>query len=136
MAQLEQAADICARRRAVYDLYSDLLAPLAADGLITVPRATGTEVNGHIFWILLETEAVRADLISYLNAHHINAVFHYVPLHSAPAGRKFGRPSGDLAVTDQISKRLLRLPLYYGLDDSDVHRVVQAIFAYFDASSR
>ncbi|MGO4741342.1 dTDP-4-amino-4,6-dideoxygalactose transaminase [Bosea sp. 2KB_26] len=131
MAQLEQADAICARRRAIYDLYRDLLAPLAADGTITLPRATGTEVNGHILWILLESETVRADLIRYLSGHNINAVFHYVPLHSAPAGRKFGRPSGDLAVTDGISNRLLRLPLYYTLDDNEIHRVAQAIFAYF-----
>lgn len=134
MAQLEQADAICERRRAVYDLYRNLLAPLGADGTIGLPRATGTEVNGHIFWMLLESEAVRADLIRYLNSHNINAVFHYVPLHSAPAGRKFGRASGDMAVTDQISNRLLRLPLYYTLDDNEIHWVAQAIFAYFGRS--
>jgi len=134
MAQLEQADIICSRRRAIYDLYRERLAPLAEDGTVTLPRATGTDVNGHIFWLLLESEAVRADLIRYLNARDINAVFHYVPLHSAPAGRKFGRASGDLAVTDRISSRLLRLPLYYTLDDDEVFRVVQAIFAYFGRS--
>ena len=131
MAQLEKADVICARRRAIYELYRELLAPLAADGTINLPRATADEVNGHIFWILLESEAVRADLIRYLNGHNINAVFHYVPLHSAPAGRKFGRQSGDLPVTERISNSLLRLPLYYTLDDNEVHRVAQAIFAYF-----
>lgn len=134
MAQLEHADAICERRRGIYDLYRDLLAPLGADGTIGLPRVTGTEVNGHIFWIMLESEAVRRDLIPYLNSHEINAVFHYVPLHSAPAGRKFGRVSGDMAVTDQISNRLLRLPLYYTLEDTEVHRVVQAIFDYFGRS--
>lgn len=131
MAQLEQADIICERRRAIYDLYRERLAPLADDGTVTLPRATGTDVNGHIFWLLLESEAVRADLIRYLQARDINAVFHYVPLHSAPAGRKYGRVSGDLAVTDQVSNRLLRLPLYYTLDDGEVDRVVRAIFDYF-----
>ncbi len=135
MAQLENADAICARRRVVYDLYRDLLAPLATEGKIVVPRATGTEVNGHIFWILLESEAVRANLIKHLNAHDINAVFHYVPLHSAPAGRKFGRPGGELSVTDDVSNRLLRLPLYYTLDDAEIHRVVRAIFSFFGGSA-
>jgi dTDP-4-amino-4,6-dideoxygalactose transaminase len=134
MAQLEQADAICARRRAIYDQYLSLLAPLAADGSIILPRAKADEVNGHIFWILLQSEAIRADLIRFLSALNVNAVFHYVPLHSAPAGRKFGRTSGDLAVTDRISSCLLRLPLYFTLNDDEVHRVVQAIFAYFGRS--
>lgn len=131
MAQLEQADIICARRRAIYDLYRNLLAPLGADGTVALPRTTGTEVNGHIFWLLLESEAVRADLIRHLNSENINAVFHYVPLHSAPAGRRFGRPSGDLAVTDSVSNCLLRLPLYYALEDQEVYRVARSIFAFF-----
>lgn len=131
MAQLEQADIICARRRAIYDLYRDLLGPLGADGTVALPRTTGTEVNGHIFWLLLESEAVRADLIRHLNSENINAVFHYVPLHSAPAGRRFGRQSGDLAVTDSVSNRLLRLPLYYALEDQEVYRVARSIFAFF-----
>lgn len=131
MAQLEQADVICARRRAIYDLYRTKLAPLAEAGVAILPRATGTDANGHIFWLMLETEEVRADLIRYLNARNINSVFHYVPLHSAPAGRRYGRVSGALNVTDAVSNRLLRLPLYYTLTDDELTKVVHAIFSYF-----
>ncbi|MGE7470870.1 dTDP-4-amino-4,6-dideoxygalactose transaminase [Bosea sp. NPDC003192] len=134
MAQFELADAICERRRKVYDLYHDLLAPLATEGLVTLPRASGAEVNGHIFWMLLESEPVRADLIRHLTAHGINAVFHYIPLHSAPAGRKYGRTSGNLAVTERVSNTLLRLPLYYTLTDDHVRRVAGAISAFFGRS--
>jgi dTDP-4-amino-4,6-dideoxygalactose transaminase len=105
---------------------------LAAAGDIVIPQATGSEANGHIFWLLLEDEGVRAALIRHLNGHSINAVFHYVPLHSAPAGRRFGRVAGEgLPVTDSISSRLLRLPLYMELDDAGVDRIVSAVGAFF-----
>ncbi|MGE8106553.1 dTDP-4-amino-4,6-dideoxygalactose transaminase [Allorhizobium sp. NPDC080224] len=136
MAQLECADGICKRRREIYDMYRDLLAPLSMSGDIEIPSATGTDVNGHIFWILLESETVRSDLIQHLNRNDINAVFHYVPLHSAPAGRKYGRASGALSVTDDISSRLLRLPLYYKLSDREVHRVIDVIARFFGPKNR
>jgi dTDP-4-amino-4,6-dideoxygalactose transaminase len=130
-AQLEHAEAVCTRRRALYDLYRRQLQPLADQGCITIPRASGAEANGHIFWLLLEDGATRAALIEHLNERQINAVFHYVPLHSAPAGRRFGRPSGSLEVTDSVSSRMLRLPLYFELADDDVSRITDAIGAFF-----
>lgn len=130
-AQLEHAEAVCTRRRALYDLYRRRLQPLADQGCITIPRASGAEANGHIFWLLLEDGATRAALIEHLNERQINAVFHYVPLHSAPAGRRFGRPSGSLEVTDSVSSRMLRLPLYFELADDDVSRITDAIGAFF-----
>lgn len=131
-AQLEHATAICDRRRALYELYREGLAPLAASGDIAIPQATGTETNGHIFWLLLPDEPTRGALIRHLDQQGINAVFHYVPLHSAPAGRQYGRPAAEvLSVTDSVSGRLLRLPLYLELGDADVARVVRAVGNFF-----
>lgn len=131
-AQFEHAEAICARRRALYDHYRAGLAWLADAGEISIPAATGAEANGHIFWLLLEDETTRGALIRHLAAEDINAVFHYVPLHSAPAGLRFGRVSGPgLPLTDSISARLLRLPLYLELTDADVARVVASVGRFF-----
>ncbi|MBX9700838.1 MAG: dTDP-4-amino-4,6-dideoxygalactose transaminase [Acetobacteraceae bacterium] len=130
-AQFEHAEAVCARRRALYEIYRQGLAPLAAAGDIAIPTATGEAANGHIFWLLLADEPTRAALIRHLNGQGINAVFHYVPLHSSPAGQRFGRAAGPLPVTDSVSSRLLRLPLYLELSDEDAHRVVGAVGAFF-----
>ncbi len=130
-AQFEHAEAVCARRRALYDLYREGLRPLAEAGDVSIPAATGAEANGHIFWLLLEDEATRAALIRHLNGQRINAVFHYVPLHSAPAGVKYGRVAGPMAVTDSISSRLLRLPMYLELADAEVARVVAEVGRFF-----
>lgn len=130
-AQLEHAEAICSRRRSLYDLYRQQLGPLAAQGDIVIPGAGGAEANGHIFWLLLPNEETRASLIRHLATDNISSVFHYVPLHSAPAGRKFGRVVGNLPVTDSVSGRLLRLPLYLDLRNEDVARVTAAIGAFF-----
>ncbi|CAD5293101.1 TDP-4-oxo-6-deoxy-D-glucose transaminase [Bosea sp. 62] len=134
-AQLEHVEAICARRRALYDLYREHLQLLAKRGDIVIPEATGTDANGHIFWLLLKDEPTRAALIKHLAAYNINAVFHYIPLHSAPAGRKFGRTDGDLTVTDSVSNSLLRLPLYLELTDDDVHRIIDTISGFFGQKS-
>ncbi len=134
-AQFEHAERICARRRALYDRYRIGLAPLAAAGDIVVPQATGEEANGHIFWLLLADEATRSAMIRHLGAANIHAVFHYVPLHSAPAGLRFGRVAGNgLPVTDSVSQRLLRLPLYLEMTDADVDRVIAAVGGFFGRS--
>jgi dTDP-4-amino-4,6-dideoxygalactose transaminase len=130
-AQLERAEAICARRRAIYDLYRAGLQPLAECGHLTIPAASGAETNGHIFWIMLNEERTRARLIAHLANENIQAVFHYVPLHSSPAGRKFGRTVGSMAVTDGAASRLLRLPLHLALSGCDVRRVIDAVSAFF-----
>ena len=130
-AQFEHAEAVCARRRVLYDQYREGLRPLAEAGHISIPAATGAEANGHIFWLLLEDEPTRAALIRHLNEQRVNAVFHYVPLHSAPAGLKFGRVAGPMAVTDSISSRLLRLPMYMELTDAEVTRVVAEVGRFF-----
>jgi len=98
---------------------------------VTLPAATADEANGHIFWLLAKDAAARAALLAHLNARGINAVFHYVPLHSAPAGLRYARAQGNLAVTDDIAARLVRLPMYLGLGEGEVARVIDAIAAFY-----
>lgn len=117
-AQLEQAEDIRARRRALFDSYTDALAQFEECGRISLPRTPPDTIgNGHMFYILMRDRADRDAFLTHMRAEGINAVFHYVPLHSAPAGRRFGRHNGPLPVTDEISDCLVRLPMYFELDD-------------------
>lgn len=135
-AQFEQADAIIARRRAIYDAYRDGLAPLAEAGLVRLPAAAGSETNGHIFWLLAPDPESRGRLLADLKSQDIEAVFHYVPLHSAPAGRRFGRAHGSLAVTDDIAARLVRLPMHLGLTDADIARVIAVVAAFFSRRNR
>lgn len=133
-AQLQHAEEICDRRRAHYDLYRKTLAPLSDRGHLVLPRATGQECNGHIFWFLAEDLDTRTRLLAYLRDRGINAVFHYVPLHSAPAGRRYGRAHGELPVTDDVSSRLVRLPLYLDLTETDILKICEALAQFFTSS--
>jgi dTDP-4-amino-4,6-dideoxygalactose transaminase len=132
-AQLEHAAEINARRSALCAGYRSALAGLETSGRLELPHPVPNEVttNGHMFYVLARNPAERAALIAHLKAQGIHAVFHYVPLHSSPAGRRFGRASGELAVTDDVASRLVRLPLYYELSESGVAQVVDAVRAFF-----
>jgi dTDP-4-amino-4,6-dideoxygalactose transaminase len=87
--------------------------------------------NGHMYYLLLDSLETRTALIAHLKAQGIHPVFHYVPLHSSPAGRKYGRVHGSMKVTDDLSERLLRLPLHYEMDDADVARISVAIRDFF-----
>jgi dTDP-4-amino-4,6-dideoxygalactose transaminase len=132
LAQFNGAEAINASRRAICARYGALLAPLAAAGRVTVPRHLGEAGgNGHLFYLLMRTPDEVAGLVDWLKDRGIAAATHYVPLHSAPAGRKFGRVSGTLPVTDDIVRRLLRLPVFPALTDGDILRVVRSIFAFF-----
>ena len=132
-AQLERAGAINARRLQLCAAYRNGLEPLARRGALELPQPdpAGIRSNGHLFHILLPDLEARTRLIAHLKARGIHAVFHYVPLHSAPAGRRFGRAAGPMAVTDDISNRLLRLPLYYELTAAQVAEITAAITAFF-----
>jgi len=91
----------------------------------------GANGNGHLFYVLLKDLETRSDLIAHLKTRGVHSVFHYVPLHSAQAGRKFGRAAGPMMVTDDVAGRLLRLPLYYGLTEEEVADIVAEITAFF-----
>lgn len=121
-SQMEIAEDLTAQRLSLWNRYHAHFAELENAGMLRRPHVPDDVVfNGHIYYLLLPDQAKRDALIASLRAESINAVFHYVPLHSAPAGRRFGRSEGDLARTDDLSARLVRLPLWIGLgDDVDV----------------
>ena len=132
-AQLEHADEVTEWRRAAWRRYRGALAPLARAGRLELPGdpPEGSEANAHMFYVLTDSLATRTRLIEHLRAAGILAVFHYVPLHSAPAGRKHGRAHGALPVTDEVSDRLVRLPLYYGITEQETGRVADAVRAFF-----
>jgi dTDP-4-amino-4,6-dideoxygalactose transaminase len=134
-AQLEHAELINAKRMKLCAAYRKGLQVLAQRGLIALPQPepAGVTGNGHMFYILLRDLATRTRLIAHLRTRGVHAVFHYVPLHSSPAGRKFGRAAGPMTVTDDVSERLLRLPLYYDLADTDVAGIVASIAEFFES---
>ncbi|MBI3055534.1 MAG: DegT/DnrJ/EryC1/StrS family aminotransferase, partial [Betaproteobacteria bacterium] len=134
-AQFVHSDAVIARRRAVWQRYYAGLGALAAAGLIELPRRNygDREPNGHLFYVLTDTLATRSALAAHLRTQDILAVSHYVPLHSSPAGRTRGRTSGSMKVTDDISERLLRLPIYYSISDAEVDTVIDAVRGFFQA---
>lgn len=131
--ELEHADEINDNRLASWTAYREALAPLAERGLIELPRIpAGCIHNAHMFYIKLADLEERTSYISHLRARDIWSVFHYIPLHSAPAGLRFGRFSGKDVYTTRESERLTRLPLYYGLTKDDLDAVVAATYEFFD----
>ncbi|MDR3562635.1 MAG: dTDP-4-amino-4,6-dideoxygalactose transaminase [Negativicutes bacterium] len=117
-AQLENSDQLLAKRREIWNFYHDGLAELEKAGLLRRPIIpTECGHNAHIYYILVETAEIRSDLIAYLKALEISAPFHYVPLHSSPAGRRLGREGGPLPITEDVADRLIRLPLWYAMTD-------------------
>jgi dTDP-4-amino-4,6-dideoxygalactose transaminase len=136
-AQLENMDQITKRRQAVYSRYRDTLMPLEQRGDIRLPFITkGCATNYHMFYILLESEPIRAALIEHLKAQGILAVFHYVSLHSSPMGQSMGYRKGMLPVTEDVSDRLLRLPMYFDLTDTQVDEVASAIWNFFSGEQQ
>ena len=131
-AQLEMAELINTRRRAMFDRYMEAFAFLEESGRarlpICPPDCTG---NGHLFYLLMRDEADRDALIAHMKDNGIVTPFHYVPLHDAPAGRKFGRAAGELPVTDDIAARLVRMPLFFDLSIG-IEAVIRAAESYFE----
>ncbi len=125
LAQLEQSVEITAARRRVWDWYHEALAPLESEGMLVRPKTGGG--NAHIYFVLLPSLERRTGLIDALKKHGVSAVFHYVPLHNSPAGLRYGRTAGSLAVTEDLSDRLLRLPLWADMTRADVDSVVECM---------
>ena len=129
-AQLEAAAEIEADRLRTWERYNEAIKELEADGLLRRPVVPEhCTHNAHMYYVLARDTDERAHLVEQMNARDVNAVFHYVPLHSAPAGLRFGRAVGDLPVTTSASGRLIRLPLWAGISAGDVERVVDTLAA-------
>ena len=131
-AQLEMADEINNDRLASWQRYWDAFQDLAAAGRVTLPTIPADCVhNAHMFYIKCKDLAERTALISFLKERDILAVFHYVPLHSAPAGLRFGRFCGEDRYTTAESDKLLRLPLYYKLTIEDQDRVIKAVRDFY-----
>ena len=132
MAQLDQADAINNARLARWEQYYRLLSPLAAEGRIELPVIPeGCVHNAHMFYIKTRDLEERQALIQALREQGILAVFHYIPLHSSPAGKKFGRFHGEDRYTTRESERLLRLPMYYSLTEENVNDVVSVIEEFY-----
>ena len=131
-AQLEMADEINEDRLSSWKSYYDAFADLEKRGLVTLPAVPeGCVHNAHMFYLKCRDLEKRTALIAFLKARDILAVFHYVPLHSAPAGLRFGRFSGEDVYTTRESDRLVRLPLYYGLTADDQAKVIRAVRAFY-----
>jgi dTDP-4-amino-4,6-dideoxygalactose transaminase len=132
-AQMEEAAAITAARLALWERYHAAFAGLEARGRLRRPIIPADcRHNAHMYYLLVDSLDERTALIAHLKAREIMAVFHYVPLHSAPAGERYARAHGDLPVTVELSERLLRLPLWVGLEqEGGQERVIAAVEGFF-----
>lgn len=126
--QLTEAWEITAARLKVWNVYHEMLAPLEEQGWLrrpVVPDHCGH--NGHMYYVLLAPDIDRSKILQEMKAQGVSAVFHYVPLHTAPAGLRFCRAAGNLPLTLDLSERLVRLPLWVGLTESDQTRIVSIL---------
>ena len=127
LAQLEHADRLLVERREIWERYHTGFAALEQRGLCRRPIVpSDCEHNAHLYYLLLPSAAERGSLIAKLKAVGIDAPFHYVPLHDAPAGTRFARTSGVLRYTEDVARRLVRLPLWYGMSD-EPERVIRAV---------
>ena len=132
LAQLEEADMINENRLASWNAYYELLSPLADEGRIVLPVIPEECAhNAHMFYIKTKDIEERTALASFLKENGILAVFHYVPLHSAPAGSRFGRFFGEDRYTTNTFERLLRLPMYYGLKPEEVEYIADKIKEFY-----
>jgi dTDP-4-amino-4,6-dideoxygalactose transaminase len=135
-AQLEVMDEVHRLRMTIERRYDTLLAPLEARGLVrrpvTPPECAG---NGHIYHVLLKDESTRDHVLKRLRGWGIGAAFHFVPLHTSPMGRSLGYLPGDLPVTEDVSRRLLRLPNFLGITEEQQARVVDRLDAALDVRS-
>ncbi len=132
-AQLEMADKIIGTRCRLFELYMEGLQGLADAGLIRLPHIHGqTACNSNIMYMITKSLDERTELLRYLGKRGINAVFHYMPLHTSPMGKKHCHTHGDLHHTVHASERLLRLPMYYEMNDEAVERVVAGVRGFYN----
>ena len=131
-AQLEAADAIKKNRMDSWNMYYERLLELQDKEYISLPIIPDEcEHNAHMFYIKVKNLEIRTSLLNYLKSNDILAVFHYVPLHSSMAGKKYGRFSGEDKYTTKESDRLLRLPMYYGLQENDIEYITEKIKSFF-----
>ncbi|WP_312780380.1 dTDP-4-amino-4,6-dideoxygalactose transaminase [Acidovorax temperans] len=132
-AQLEAAEAITAERMVNWNHYHQALAPLEAEGVLRRPIVPNNCAhNGHMYYVLVRDIETRQRVLEAMRAEGVYSVFHYVPLHSSPAGQRFGRTVGDLAVTSRQSARLIRLPMWNGLTYEQLDRVLSVLRAQLE----
>lgn len=130
-AEVDIIQELNDKRGSIYNFYMKELQPLADKGVLTLPSISQyCTPNYHLFHIILRDEEKRNSLMAHLRGKNIGATFHYIPLHTAPAGEKLGNKKGDLPVTEEYALRLLRLPLYPDLTIEQCFRVVNEINAW------
>jgi dTDP-4-amino-4,6-dideoxygalactose transaminase len=134
-AQLEMLETIAERRQKIYQYYLESFRPLESEGLVRLPRIPeDCQSNYHMFYILLPNMGIRDELMSHLKQNGILSVFHYIPLHSSPMGKKYGYRESDLPITEDVSGRLLRLPFYYDMKEQDQEVVVTYVSEFLQRS--
>ncbi len=131
--QLERFDKILNRRLNIWNQYFNTLSDLESSGKLRRPHIPEyAEHNAHIFFILLNNEETRNNLMYFLKDHDVMATFHYLPLHAAPLGQEYDYKPGDLPVTEDAASRLLRLPLHYNMTDNDVKKVCDLVKEFFE----
>lgn len=131
-AQLECMKEINDKRMWIFNYYDNELAPLAGAGLIERPFVPDyAQHNAHMYYIKLKDLKTRSEFIAYMKEHGVHTVFHYIPLHTAAAGKKFGYFHGEDKYTTRESERLVRLPMFYQLTPQECEQVVQAVYGFF-----
>jgi len=129
-AQLEEAERITRERMAIWQRYHLMLEKLEQRGRLRRPVVPADcQHNGHIYYVLLPPDIERQAVLRELKSHAIQSVFHYVPLHSSPAGQRLGRAHGELPLTTSLSERLIRLPMWLGLTETQQQRVCDVLGA-------
>lgn len=127
-AQLEQADEINENRLAIWRAYNEAFLPLQQAGKVELPTVPeGCVHNAHMYYLKFKDLEERTAFIDFMKARGVTCVFHYIPLHSAPAGLKYGRFAGEDVYTTRESERLVRLPMYYGMKESELRTVIEGI---------
>ena len=128
LAQLENGFTITQNRLATWDTYHTAFANLAKDEYLRQPVVPAEcQHNAHMYYVILPTAELRNELLEALKKLDIGAIFHYIPLHSSPAGMRYGRVNGRMDNTDSLSGRLLRMPMYNYIDDAKLQRVIESV---------
>ena len=130
--QLEVADEINEARLKIWNRYNESFTDIQEEGKVELPTVPEyCEHNAHMYWMKCKDLQERTAFINYLKEKAISAVFHYIPLHSAPAGYKFGRFAGEDVYTTRESERLVRLPMYYGMTEDEVDEVIKEVKGLF-----
>ena len=125
MAQMVRFDEIMAKRLDIWHKYHDAFKELEDIGIVVRPHIPeGCTHNAHIYYLILGSEKIRNGLLNYLNSNDIQAVFHYIPLHTSHMGNKLGYKVGDLPLTEELSKRIIRFPLHCGLEEEDIIKTI------------